>query len=207
LSLYLRLKKKLYYELQDIDLKVRLMLVGYARVSRPEQSLNLQIDALKQAGCERIFSDTVSGAKAERQGLDEALAYLRAGDVLVCWKLDRLGRSLKHLIELANELDGRGIGLKSLQENIDTTTAGGRLIFHLFGALAEFEREIIRERTNAGLAAARARGRKGGRRIAHSDKKIATAQKLADTSNDTIAQICESLGISRSTYYRRLHKN
>lgn len=183
------------------------MLVGYARVSRPEQSLNLQIDALKQAGCEIIFSDTVSGAKAERKGLDEALAYLRAGDVLVCWKLDRLGRSLKHLIELANELDGRGIGLKSLQENIDTTTAGGRLIFHLFGALAEFEREIIRERTNAGLATARARGRKGGRRIAHSDKKIATAQKLADTSNDTIAQICESLGISRSTYYRRLHKN
>lgn len=179
------------------------MLIGYARVSRPDQSLDLQIDALKQAGCDKIFHDVASGSKTERQELDKALAYLRQGDILVCWKLDRLGRSLRHLIELTSELETRDIGLKSLQENIDTTTASGKLFFHLFGALAEFERELIRERTNAGLASARARGRKGGRRIKYSDKKIAAAMQLAAASDDPITEVCESLGISRATYYRR----
>lgn len=180
------------------------MLIGYARISRPDQSLDLQVDALKQAGCDKIFYDVASGSKTERQELDKALTYLRQGDILVCWKLDRLGRSLKHLIELTSELQTRNIGLKSLQENIDTTTASGKLFFHLFGALAEFERELIRERTNAGLAAARARGRKGGRRPKYSDKKIAAAMQLAAATDDPIAQVCESLGISRATYYRRL---
>jgi len=183
------------------------VLFGYARVSSLDQSLDLQKDALDKAGCERIFEDKVSGARDSRPGLDAVLDHLRSGDTLVVWRLDRLGRSLKHLIATVEQLKASGIGFKSLTESIDTTTSGGKLVFSIFGALAEFEREIIRERTNAGLAAARARGRKGGRRIAHSERKIATAQKLADTSNDTIAQICESLGISRSTYYRRLHKN
>lgn len=182
------------------------MLIGYARVSSLDQSLDLQKDALNKAGCERVFEDKVSGAKDSRPGLNAVLDHLRPGDTLVVWRLDRLGRSLKHLISTVEHLLDRGIGFRSLTESIDTTTSGGKLVFSIFGALAEFEREIIRERTNAGLAAARARGRKGGRRITHSEKKIVTAQKLADTSNDTIAQICSSLGISRSTYYRRLHK-
>src|SRR5437588_2698376 len=139
------------------------MLIGYARVSTQDQTLDLQQDALEKIGCSKIFTDTASGAKAERQGLDEALAYVREGDTLVVWKLDRLGRSLQHLIETITKLNNRKIGFKSITENIDTTTSGGKLVFHIFGALAEFERDIIRERTNAGLAAARARGRRGGR--------------------------------------------
>ncbi len=139
------------------------MLVGYARVSTTEQTLDLQFDALKKAGCSKIFTDTASGAKTERKGLDEALSYVREGDTLVVWRLDRLGRSLTHLIETVSQLDNRKIGFKSLTEQIDTTTSGGKLIFHIFGALAEFERNLIRERTNAGLQAARARGRVGGR--------------------------------------------
>ena len=139
------------------------MLVGYARVSTHEQNLSLQVDALTQAGCEKIFEDKISGIKAERPGLNAALEFVRKGDTLVVWRLDRLGRSLKHLIETVADLEGRGIGLRSLQEAIDTTTAGGRLVFQIFGALAEFERNLIRERTLAGLQAARARGRKGGR--------------------------------------------
>src|SRR3989454_12466413 len=130
------------------------MLVGYARVSTQEQTLNLQKDALNKAGSAKIFTDTASGAKTERKGLEEALAYVREGDTLVVWRLDRLGRSLKHLIETVSQLDNRKIGFKSLTENIDTTTSGGKLVFHLFGALAEFERNLIRERTNAGLLAA-----------------------------------------------------
>jgi DNA invertase Pin-like site-specific DNA recombinase len=139
------------------------MLVGYARVSTADQTLDLQKDALEKAGCDRIFTDTASGAKAERIGLDEAINYVRKGDTLVVWRLDRLGRSLPHLIETITGLNNRGIGFKSITESIDTTTSGGKLIFHIFGALAEFERDIIRERTQAGLTAARARGRKGGR--------------------------------------------
>jgi DNA invertase Pin-like site-specific DNA recombinase len=139
------------------------MLIGYARVSTQEQTLNLQQDALQKAGCTRIFTDTASGAKAERKGLETALNYVRKGDTLVVWRLDRLGRSLPHLIATMTMLEERGIGFKSLTENIDTTTSGGKLIFHIFGALAEFERNLIRERTNAGLMAARARGKRGGR--------------------------------------------
>src|ERR671915_2316924 len=133
------------------------MLIGYARVSTHDQTLALQQDALEKAGCTKIFTDTISGVKAERRGLREALEYVRAGDTLVVWRLDRLGRSLKDLIEKLTELHNRKIGFKSLTENIDTTTSGGKLIFHIFGALAEFERNLIRERTNAGLTAARAR--------------------------------------------------
>jgi DNA invertase Pin-like site-specific DNA recombinase len=139
------------------------VLVGYARVSTVEQNLNLQLDALTQAKCEKIFKDMKSGAKAERPGLSQALAFMREGDVLTVWKLDRLGRSLRDLIDSINALKERGIGFKSLQDLIDTTTAGGMLIFHVMGALAEFERALIRERTQAGLKAARARGRHGGR--------------------------------------------
>jgi DNA invertase Pin-like site-specific DNA recombinase len=135
------------------------MLIGYARVSTLDQHLHLQEDALKKAGCERIFTDTASGAKSERPGLSQVLDALRSGDTLVVWKLDRLGRSLKHLVETVQALSEKEVGFRSLQESIDTTTSGGKLIFHIFAALAEFERDIIRERTNAGLAAARARGR------------------------------------------------
>jgi len=177
--------------------------IGYARVSRDEQTLDLQTDALKSAKCDRIYTDKASGAKQSRPGLDKALEQLRPCDTLVVWRLDRLGRSLKHLIEVVEDLNAQGIGFASLSESIDTTTSNGKLIFHIFCSLAEFERNIIRERTLAGLAAARHRGRKGGRKQTVTEKKIAAAQKLADTSTDSIADICTSLGISRSTYYRR----
>ena len=147
-------------------------LIGYARVSTAEQDTALQVDALRQAGCKKIFEDTISGAKADRPGLAAALAYLRDGDVLAVWRLDRLGRSLPHLIETVGALDARGVGFRSLTESIDTTTSGGRLIFHVFGALSQFERDLIRERTKAGLSAAAARGRQGGR------KPVVTADKL-----------------------------
>ena len=147
------------------------MLIGYARVSTSDQTLDLQKDALEKAGCTKIFTDTASGAKAERTGLDEARNYVRSGDTLVVWRLDRLGRSLTHLIETITRLNKRGIGFKSITESIDTTTSGGKLIFHIFGALAEFERDIIRERTQAGLHAARARGRtRRPAKITHSEK-------------------------------------
>jgi DNA invertase Pin-like site-specific DNA recombinase len=181
------------------------MLIGYARVSTHEQPLALQQDALTQAGCERLFTDTASGAKADRPGLEEALSHIRSGDTLVVWKLDRLGRSLPPLIETITRLQERGIGFKSLTEQIDTTTSGGKLIFHVFGALAEFEREVIRERTQAGLIAARARGRHGGhpRAAALNDaKKVAMAQALYNDKKNSIADICKTLRISRSTLYR-----
>ena len=154
------------------------MLIGYARVSTADQTLNLQQDALEQAGCSKIFTDTISGAKTERVGLEQALSYVRPGDMLVVWRLDRLGRSLKHLIETITTLHEREIGFKSITENIDTTTSGGKLVFHIFGALAEFERDIIRERTRAGLLAASARGKKGGRPKALTPKTQAIAQPL-----------------------------
>jgi DNA invertase Pin-like site-specific DNA recombinase len=178
------------------------MLIGYARVSTTDQTLDLQKDALTKAGCERIFTDTASGAKAERAGLDEALGYVRRGDTLVVWRLDRLGRSLKHLIETITKLNERRIGFKSITEAIDTTTSGGKLIFHIFGALAEFERDIIRERTQAGLSAARARGRKGGRPKALSPKKAQMAHALYADKTTTIDDICRTLNISRATLYR-----
>lgn len=182
------------------------MLIGYARVSTQDQTLDLQVDALKAAGCDpdHIYTDTISGAKAERPGLNNALSHLRAGDTLVVWRLDRLGRTLKHLIAMITELDAKGIGFKSLQENMDTTNSGGKLIFHIFGALAEFEREVIRERTSAGLQAARARGRLGGRpKLQTKDpKKIALAKKLYADRTMPVQEICETMHIGRSTLYR-----
>jgi len=179
------------------------MKIGYIRVSTQEQNEILQVDALKEAGCEKFFTDTMTGSKFERKGLEEALAYLRSGDSLIVWKLDRLGRSLQHLIATLNTLQERGIGFISLTENIDTTTPGGKLIFHVMGALAEFERDLIRERTNAGLAAARARGRVGGRpRRLATDGKVALARRLFADPNHSIPEICSTLGISRSTLYR-----
>jgi DNA invertase Pin-like site-specific DNA recombinase len=182
------------------------MIIGYARVSTNDQTLDLQLDALKKAGCEQVYSDTASGAKVDRKGLQDALIHLREGDVLVVWRLDRLGRTLKQLIELINDLNARGIGFKSIQENIDTTTSGGKLVFHIFGALAEFEREVIRERTNAGLQAARARGRKGGRTKKLDERGAARLYKLYDSREYRVEEICEMLGIKRATLYRYLGK-
>jgi DNA invertase Pin-like site-specific DNA recombinase len=180
------------------------MLVGYARVSTPDQSLDLQQDALRIAGCERIVTEVASGARKDRNGLAEVLAYVRKGDTLVVWKLDRLGRSLPHLIELVSALEQREIGFKSLQESIDTTTAGGKLIFHVFGALAEFERDLIRERTNAGLAAARARGRRGGRPRRLTDRQVALARAMLRSHEGTVADVCTTFGVSKTTLYREL---
>ena len=180
------------------------MLIGYARVSTHEQTLNLQRDALQKAGCTKLFTDTASGAKAERKGLDEALDYVRKGDALVVWRLDRLGRSLPHLITTLTALEQRGIGFKSLTENIDTTTSGGKLIFHIFGALAEFERNLIRERTQAGLTAARERGRTGGRPKALTGRQLSIAQSLYNDKQHSIAEICQTLKISRATVYRAI---
>jgi DNA invertase Pin-like site-specific DNA recombinase len=178
------------------------MFIGYARVSTEDQNLDLQRDALQKAGCEQIYTDRVSGTKAERKGLTEALSHLRAGDTLVVWRLDRLGRSLRHLIDTVTDLQERGIGFKSLQESIDTTTSGGKLVFHIFGALAEFEREIIRERTRAGLTAARARGKSGGRPKAMTAKQVQMLRNLASDPENSIDEICKTLGISRTTFYR-----
>ena len=178
------------------------MKIGYARISTHDQSLDLQADALKAAGCEKIFQDVASGAKDERRGLAEAVQYVRAGDILTVWKLDRLGRSLKHLIETVNELHEKGVGFASLQENIDTTTPGGKLIFHVFGALAEFERELVRERTNAGLKAARARGKTGGRPKKLTPEKIEIAKAMMSDPKINIKTICQTLNISPKTLYR-----
>jgi DNA invertase Pin-like site-specific DNA recombinase len=180
------------------------MLIGYARVSTHEQTLNLQQDALTKAGCTKIFTDTASGTKTERKGLDEALHYVRKGDILVVWRLDRLGRSLPHLISTMTDLEERGIGFKSLTENIDTTTSGGKLIFHIFGALAEFERNLIRERTQAGLTAARARGRIGGRPKSLTPEQRRIAQALYDDPTNSIADICRTLKIAKTTLYRNI---
>jgi DNA invertase Pin-like site-specific DNA recombinase len=179
--------------------------IGYARVSTGEQTLDLQLDALTKAGCGTIYQETASGAKADRPVLEEVLGYLRPGDTLVVWRLDRLGRSLKHLIEVVAALAERGVGFKSLTEQIDTTTPGGKLIFHVFGALAEFERDLIRERTHAGLAAARARGRLGGRPKKLTDaKQLDLARTLYQSGQTDIDTICQTLGISRATLYRTL---
>jgi DNA invertase Pin-like site-specific DNA recombinase len=179
------------------------MLIGYARVSTHDQTLALQQDALTKAECSKIFTDTASGAKTERIGLEQALTYVRKGDTLVVWRLDRLGRSLPHLISTMTDLENRGIGFKSLTENIDTTTSGGKLIFHIFGALAEFERNLIRERTTAGLTAARARGKTGGRPKALIGKRLTIARDLYDKRHP-IAEICQTLKISKATLYRSI---
>jgi len=178
------------------------MLIGYARVSTNDQTLNLQLDALKQVKCEQVYTDTASGSLADRPGLTEALSHLREGDTLVVWRLDRLGRSLRELIDRITQLNDRKVGFRSLTEQIDTTTSGGKLIFHIFGALAEFERDVIRERTNAGLAAARSRGKVGGRRRSLSQKDIALVKKLHADKGTAIADICRSFNISRWTLRR-----
>ncbi len=179
-------------------------LIGYARVSTADQSLDLQIDALRRAGCDRVFTDTASGALSDRVRLAAALDYLRPGDALVVWRLDRLGRSLRHLVDTVVGLEERGVGFRSVQEAIDTTTPGGKLVFHVFCALAEFERDLVRERTHAGLAAARARGRVGGRKPALSPKKVAVARRLYDEGDHTVADIARVVGVSRATVYRHL---
>lgn len=179
-------------------------LVGYARVSTDDQKADLQHDALKAEGCVRVFTDTASGALDRREQLDALLDYIRPGDVLVVWRLDRLGRSVRHLTQTVNALAERGIGFRSLTEKLDTTTPAGKLVFHIFAALAKFERDIIRERTNAGLAAARARGRKGGRRPKLTPGKLATARQLYDAKGKTVAEIAEIVGVARSTLYRAL---
>lgn len=178
------------------------MFVGYGRVSTDDQHLHLQIDSLRKAGCEKIFTDEISGAKSERPGLREALTFMRQGDTLVVWRLDRLGRSLKDLIERVEELKQRQVEFRSLTENIDTSNSGGKFMFHIFSALAEFERDLIRERTMAGLTAARARGRFGGRPKIMPVEKIKIAASLMKTPNISIKDICKNLGISRTTLYR-----
>lgn len=182
------------------------MLIGYARVSTDDQNLDLQRDALEQAGCQKIYEDHLSGAKAERPGLQQTLDTLRAGDVLVVWRLDRLGRSLKDLLQIVETLEDKGIELQSLQEAINTSSSGGKLVFHLFAALAEFERNLLRERTQAGLSAARARGRKGGRPKALGPAKRQVAVKLYAERQHTIAQICQMMGISKPTLYSYLEE-
>ena len=178
------------------------MLVGYARVSTQDQNPGLQLDALGAAGCERVFVEKASGAQRDRPELMAALGYVRAGDTLVVWKLDRLARSLKQLIETVERLAVREIGLRSLTEAIDTTTAGGKLVFHIFGSLAEFERSIIRERTRAGLDAARARGRKGGRPPALSEKDLIAAKALLANADITVEDVARRLKVAPSTLYR-----
>jgi DNA invertase Pin-like site-specific DNA recombinase len=179
-------------------------LLGYARVSTADQHSDLQLDALKAAGCYRIFADTASGALDERPELAKVLDQLRPGDTLVVWKLDRLGRSLRHLIDTITDLQQRDVGFHSLQEQIDTTTAGGKLIFHIFGALAEFERDLVRQRTLAGLAAARARGRAGGRPTSMTPTKLPLARELYDSQEHSLAEIARTLGVSRASIYRHL---
>jgi DNA invertase Pin-like site-specific DNA recombinase len=180
------------------------MLVGYARVSTQEQSTNLQLDALAKAGCTRVFSESASGAQRDRPELARALDCMRPGDTLVVWKLDRLARSLKQLIETVESLEGKGIGFRSLTESIDTTTAGGKLTFHIFAALAEFERSMIRERTRAGLDAARARGRVGGRPRYLTDKDLEMAKTLLANPDITVEEVATRLSVAPATLYRYL---
>jgi DNA invertase Pin-like site-specific DNA recombinase len=191
--------------------KAKGRLIGYARVSKDQQELQLQLDALQKAGCEKkdIHRDKVSGAKAARPGLDTCLRGLTEGDTLVVWRLDRLGRSMRHLIDLVEELRQRGVGFKSVCDGvIDTTTASGELIFNVFACLAQFERRLIQERTKAGLSAARARGRLGRRRpIAADDPRVQTAKKMHADRSMPVPDICRTLRISRPTLYRYLSRN
>jgi len=178
--------------------------IGYARVSTQEQNLDLQQDALKEAGCKKIITDEASGSIADRPGLTKLKDALREGDTLVVWRLDRLGRSLKHLIEFIYYLETKGIGFKSLKEAIDTTTSAGKLVFHIFGALAEFERNLIKERSKAGLAAARARGRFGGRPKRLNISKRQMVVEMYKDRKRTVKEICQMVGISKPTLYKYL---
>jgi len=178
-------------------------IIGYARVSTDEQELDLQIDALNKLGCDRIFQDKgVSGSKASRPAWDECLSYLRAGDTLAVWKLDRAGRSTKHLIELSESLEKQGVEFVSVQDNIDTSNPMGKFFFRLMSSLAELERDITIDRTKAGLAAAKARGRVGGRKVTITTGQTLEAKRLADAGELSIADICKQVGISRASYYR-----
>lgn len=181
------------------------MLIGYARVSTEDQSLGLQLDALTRAGCQQIFQDEgISGATTDRQALNAVLATLAPGDVLVTWRLDRLGRSLKHLIDVTNELESNGIGFRSLSEAIDTTTASGRLLFHVMGAIAEFERALISERTRAGMAAAKARGQHLGRARKISDDDARWAKRTLELEAASREEVAKTLQVSPLTLHRAL---
>jgi DNA invertase Pin-like site-specific DNA recombinase len=180
------------------------MKVGYVRTSKKDQNPDLQRRDLEAFGCERIFEEQISSRKEDRPELRAAMDYCREGDELVVWKLDRFGRSLRELIDLVNELRARGVEFVSLRESIDTTTPGGKLVFHVFGAVAEFERDLILERTMAGLEAARARGRNGGRPPKLDARRLALASRLMRDRETPISQVCEAVGVSRATLYRHL---
>jgi DNA invertase Pin-like site-specific DNA recombinase len=177
--------------------------VGYARVSTIDQDPALQLDALSEAGCAKVFEDRASGARADRAGLRSALDYVRDGDILIVWKLDRLGRSLPHLIETVTTLEKRGVGFRSITEAIDTTTPGGRLVFHLFGALGQFERDLIKERTRAGLTAAAARGRKGGRKPVITGEKLERARAIM-AKGMTVREAATRLKVGKTALYEAL---
>ena len=183
------------------------MKVGYIRTSKKDQNPELQRRELEAFGCEKFFEEQISTRKADRPELRAAMEFCREGDELVVWKLDRFGRSLQELIELVNELNSREVEFVSLRESLDTTTPGGRLVYHVFGAVAEFERDIIRERTMAGLEAARARGRKGGRKPVMTEKKIALASRLMRDRETPMSEVCEAVGVSKATIYRYLEPN
>lgn len=178
-------------------------LVGYARVSTYEQDMSLQQDALLMVGCTKIYQDVATGVKADRPGLVDAIDYVREGDTLIVWKLDRLGRSMKHLLALITELEERKVGFRSLTENIDTTTSGGRLVFHLFGALAQFERDLIAERTQAGLQAARKRGHRGGRKVVVTPEKLVKARQHM-AAGLTVREAAARIKVGKSALYTAL---
>lgn len=183
------------------------MKIGYARISTDEQNIHLQEDALRSAGCQEIFSDIASGSKAQRPGLDKLLTYVREDDVIVVWKLDRLGRSVQHLIQTVKLFEEKKVSFFSIQENINTHTSTGKLIFHIFSALAEFERDLIRERTHAGLKAARARGRMGGRRFILNERQVNRLVEIYHERTNTVDEICKIYGISRPSLYNYVNRN
>lgn len=185
-------------------IRLAMAMIGYARVSTRDQHPEAQHDALRAAGCERVFTEHASGTLARRPALDDALAFLRPGDTLVITKLDRLGRSVANLKALSDDLQSRGVDLKAFAQGIDTTTPGGRLFFHMLAAIAEFEHDLILERTHDGLAAARARGRKGGRRPTMTRTRVAQARAMYDTREHTVQTIAETFGVTRATIYRHL---
>lgn len=195
---------EIYVKQSTFALRLSMAFIGYARVSTRDQNPTSQTDALEAAGCDKIFTEHASGTLAERPTLTQALEYLREGDTLVVTKLDRLGRSVRHLKSVADDLEQRGVGLKALSQGIDTSTPGGRLFFHVLAAIAEFEHDLIVERTKDGLAAARARGRKGGRKVKMTPTKVQQARKMYDEGGHTVQQIADTFGVSRPTVYRHL---